>query len=138
MSEPLRLVVRTPHDLVFDGAVRSARLPAESGWFGLRARGEAFATVVEPGLVVLRADGPIRFVATAGGLLDAGQEQAVLYTPFAVAGVAEADVLSALDRALGAPDAEITARRRLGELERRILQELRRGTRAPRAGDGDG
>ena len=48
----------------------------------------------------------------------------VLYTPFAVTGAADADVLAALDRALATPDGELAARRHLDELERRIVREL--------------
>jgi hypothetical protein len=53
----------------------------------------------------------------------------VLYTPFAVEGAVDTEVLAALDLALATPDSELSARRRLGELEQRIVQELRH--RAP-------
>jgi F0F1-type ATP synthase epsilon subunit len=125
VHEQLRLVIRTPYEVVFDERVRSARVPAETGQVGLRPRGEPFVVVVEPGLVVLRTDAGVRFAATAGGLLDGDRDTSVLYTPFAAVGAAEGEVLAALDRAQATPDSELALRRRLGELERRIVRELR-------------
>ncbi|MHB8416540.1 MAG: hypothetical protein ACYDCL_00585 [Myxococcales bacterium] len=124
MIQRLRLVIRTPHEVVFDAPVRAARIPAESGQVGLRPGQEPFVLVVEPGLLLLRDDG-VSYAATAGGLFDGGRESAVLYTPFGAVGERDADVLAALDRALSNPDGEIAARRRLGELEQRIVTELR-------------
>lgn len=125
MHDRLRLVIRTPHEVVFDARVRSARVPTATGQVGLRPRGEPLILVVEPGLVLVRTDASVRFAATAGGLLDGDRDTSVLYTPFAVVGDAEGDVLAALDRALAAPDSELALRRRLGELEQRIVHELR-------------
>jgi F0F1-type ATP synthase epsilon subunit len=136
VADRLSLVIRTPHEVVLDAQVRSARVPAASGHVGLRPREEPFVLVVEPGLVLLRIDASERFAATAGGLLDVGRERSVLYTPFAVVGERDADVLAALDRALATPDSELAARRRLGELEQHILQELRRRPAVPRPAEG--
>lgn len=133
MSPSLRLVIRTPREIVFDRAVRAARVPAESGQVGLRPRQEPLVLVVEPGLLVLRVDGGATFAATAGGLLEGSREAAILYTPFAVVGERDEDVLAALDRALAEPEGELVARRRLGELEQRIVQELRTRQPLPRA-----
>lgn len=132
MSEQLRLVIRTPRGAVFDGPVRSVRLPTESGQVGLRARQEPLVLAVEPGLLVLHADTGTHFAATAGGLLEAAREQSNLYTPFAVVGAAGSDVLDALDHALATPGAELAARRRLDEIERRILRQLRRSPQVAR------
>ncbi|NOJ77209.1 hypothetical protein [Myxococcus xanthus] len=125
MGEGLRFVIRTPREVVVDARVRSVRLPTESGHVGLRPREEAFASVVEPGLCLLRMDEGVRFAATAGGLLDAAGETGILYTPFAVAGERGEDVLASLSQALATPDSELSMRRRLGELEQRIARELR-------------
>jgi F0F1-type ATP synthase epsilon subunit len=125
MPEPLRFVIRTPHETVLDEAVHGARVPTESGQVGLRPREEPLVLVVSPGLVLVSRSDGLRFAATVGGLLDAGRLSAVLYTPFAVTGDSDTDVLAALDAALRAPDSEILARRRLGELEQHILRELR-------------
>jgi F0F1-type ATP synthase epsilon subunit len=124
MIERLRLVIRTPHQIVVDERVRAARVPAESGQVGLRPRSEPFVLVVEPGLCILTMDDGVRFAATAGGLLDVDRATSVLYTPFAVAGDRGDRVLSTLDRALAMPDSELAARRRLGELEQHIVREL--------------
>jgi len=125
MVERLRFVIRTPHGAVFDEDVRAARVPTETGQVGLRPREEPLVLVVEPGLVVLRLDGALRFAATAGGLLEGDRWRSILYSAFAVAGSVDTEVLAALDRSLAAPDRELLARRRLAELEQRIAQELR-------------
>jgi F0F1-type ATP synthase epsilon subunit len=125
VSERLRLVIRTPRGAVLDEEVRSARVPAASGQVGLRPRQEPFLLAVEPGLIVVRTPERTRFAASAGGLLESDRERTALYTPFAVAGDDETEVLAALDRALATPDSELTLRRRLGELEQRIVRELR-------------
>lgn len=124
MTEALRFSIVTPHGTVVDDAAVSVRVPAESGQVGLRPRQEPLALVVEPGLVLWRGAGALHFAATAGGLLDGDRERALLYTPFAVVG-SDAEVLPALDRVLATPDSELSARRRVGELEQRIVQELR-------------
>ncbi len=132
MPEELRCVLRTPHGVVFDDLVRAVRVPTETGEVGLRPRGEPLVLVIEPGLVLLRGDGVLGFAATAGGLLESGREHCLLYTPAAVVGPSEEDVLAALDRLLSRPDRELAARRQLGELERRILRELQQEPGAAR------
>jgi F0F1-type ATP synthase beta subunit len=117
--------IRTPHEVVLKAALRSARVPTETGQVGLRPGGEPMVLAVEPGLVVLRAADGVRFAATAGGLLESAPDRVVLYTPFAALGAGEKEVLGALDRALAAPAGELSARRRLAELEQRIVRELR-------------
>lgn len=125
MPERLHLLIRTPHETVLDAQLVAARVPTETGQAGLRPREEPFVLVVEPGLVVLRTESGLRGAATAGGLLESARDRAVLYTPFAVLGDVGKEVLASLDRALSVPDSELDARRRLGELEQRIVQELR-------------
>ncbi|HSB20579.1 MAG TPA: hypothetical protein VLD85_11265 [Anaeromyxobacteraceae bacterium] len=133
MTATLRAMVRTPHEVVLDLNVRSARFPTETGQVGVRPRGEPLVLAVEAGLILFRAEGT-RLAASAGGLLESDRERCTLYTPFAVVGTEE-EVLAALDRALATPDSELAARRSVGELERRILSELRDGRGAPpRAG----
>jgi len=132
MLERLHLVIRTPHGSVLDARVRAARIPTESGRVGLRPRQEPHVLVVQPGLLVVRLEAGVRFAATAGGLLASDREQSLLYTPFAVVGEAVGDVLDALDHALATPDGELAARRRLGELEQRIVHELRQRPPIPR------
>lgn len=135
MVEQLGFAIRTPHEQVLDAAVRSVRVPTESGLVGLRPRQEPLILLVEAGLIVVELDSGRRFAATAGGLLQADRERAVLYTPFAVLGD-QAEVLSALERTLATPDSELGARRRLGELERRIVSELRPPIRPTQTGGG--
>lgn len=129
MAEGLHIIIRTPHEVVVDERVAAVRVPTESGQVGLRPRQEAVILVIEPGLIILRRDAVLRFVATAGGLLEGDRETSILYTAFAVAGDGQEDVMAALEHVLATPDSELAARRRLGELEQHILQELR--SRAP-------
>jgi F0F1-type ATP synthase epsilon subunit len=131
MAERLRFVVLTPHQAVFDEGVDSARVPTKTGQVGLRPRGEPFMTAVEPGLVLLTTGGVRRFAATAGGLLEGDRARSVLYTPFAVIGDEPEAVLAALEEALAVPNSEMDARRKLGELEDRIAEQLREGRSKP-------
>lgn len=133
MAEGLRLVIRTPYEVVLDRGVRSARVPTETGQAGLRPRSEPLLTAVEPGLVLVHGDEGTSFAATAGGLLESGPDRATLLTPFAVVGRRPEEVLAELDRMLATPNGELAARRRLGELEERIVQELRHQPTRPRA-----
>jgi F0F1-type ATP synthase epsilon subunit len=123
MSDTLRLVIRTPHAPVVDAGVAAARVPTRTGQLGLRPRQEPFVTVVEPGLVVLETGAGRLFAATAGGLLRADRDTALLITPFAVTGTV-GEVLAALDEAYALPESELVTRRRLAELEQRIVREL--------------
>lgn len=138
MSERLRLTIRSPRSVVLDENVRSARVPTGTGQVGLRPREEPLLLAVEPGLIVYWVDDTPSFAATAGGLFESDRERAVLYTPFAVVGTREDEVLAALDATLSTPDSELTARRRLGELEERILHELRHGPHIARTGQDGG
>jgi len=124
VPDTLRLVIRTPHAAVVDRDVDAARVPTRTGQVGLRPRQEPFVTVVEPGLVIVDAAAGRGFAATAGGLLRADRDGALLATPFAVTGATGAEVLEALDTALTAPDSELVTRRRMALLEQRIVQEL--------------
>jgi F0F1-type ATP synthase epsilon subunit len=124
MPEGLHMAIRTPHEVVFDGFVRSARVPVETGQVGLRPRLEPTVLAIEPGLVILKLEGDDRFAATAGGLLMSEPALTVLYTPYAAVSSSGQEVLDALERALETPDSDLAARRELGELERHILREL--------------
>ncbi len=131
---PLRLVIRTPHAAVLDEDVAGVRVPTETGLVGLRPGGEPLTLVVEPGLVVVHTrGGGDRFAASAGGLLECTRERCTVYTPFVVVG-GEDEVVDALGKALATPGSEIDARRRLGELEQRILEEVREPSRRVQRG----
>jgi F0F1-type ATP synthase epsilon subunit len=132
VPDELTFTLRTPHEVTFEGPVSSVRVGTETGQAGVRPRGEPLLTVVEPGLILLRSHGQARLAACAGGLLEFDGRRCTVYTPFAAVGEERA-LLSALERALSTPDSELAARRRLGELEQRILQELTSRRRVPRA-----
>jgi len=105
--------------------VVGARVPTRTGLVGLRPRGEPLVLAVEPGLVLLRLVAQTRFAATAGGLLQGDRERCQLWTPFAVIGSSAEEMLDALERMRTTPSSELVAHRQLGELEQRIIAELR-------------
>lgn len=123
MADLLNFRLRTPEALVFDGMVRSVRVPVETGLVGIRPRSESLILAVEPGLIILRHDGDTRFAATVGGLFEHAGWTATLFTPFGVVGE-EREVLEALDRVQASPEGDLAARRRLADLEGRIVREI--------------
>jgi F0F1-type ATP synthase epsilon subunit len=124
MRETLLVTIRTPHEVVFEGDVAALRFPTETGLAGLRPRGEPLVVALEPGLVILRRADRVEFAATAGGLLESGRRHCRIFTPFAAVGSSEEAMFQALEQALTSPAGELVARRRLGELEQRIVREL--------------
>lgn len=132
MIDGLGLVIRTPHQVVLAQRVDGVRVPTVTGQVGLRPRGEPVLLAIEPGVVLIKTKNVLNFAATAGGLCESDREHATLYTPFAVLGRDADEVITALDQALSATDSEIAVRRRLGELEQRIVAQLREHPRALR------
>jgi F0F1-type ATP synthase epsilon subunit len=126
-EETLRLIVRTPQGCVFAAPVTSLRVPGDTGQVGWRPRAEPAALAVEPGLALANGKSGLVFLATAGGLLRGDRSEAVLLTPFAVAGRSAQGVRAELERALAASSAAIELRAVLQRLETGILAELRRG-----------
>lgn len=125
MADLLELIIRTPREVALDERVSSVRVPSETGQLGIRPRGEPFLTAVEPGLVVFRVGAELRVAGTVGGLLMSDRERCELLTPFAVVGT-EDEVIRALEEQGRDPEPELEARRRLGELEQRIVREIGR------------
>ena len=123
----LKLVVRTPREIILERDVSSIRVPTETGQVGVRPRAEPFVLAVEPGLVLVRRNETLLFVGTAGGLLRCDSASASLLTPLAVSGDDEDAVLDALEAALAQPSMEMEARATLGKLQSSILRELRSG-----------
>ena len=125
IRELLHLMIRTPRELVFAADVVAVRVPTQTGQVGLRPRCEATVLAVEPGLVIVRIGGGVRYAGTAGGLLACDGASAALLTPLAAVGDDLEQVSSDLQKALAEPAEEMEVRRTLGRLETRILQELR-------------
>ena len=122
-----RFIVRTPHDIVLDAQASAVRVLTESGHVGIRRDMEPVVLPIEAGLAIVRADGRVTLVGSAGGLLTADGREVTLFTPLAVVGTDPVAIQRALDQALAAPDSELAVRARLSKLEGRILAELRRG-----------
>ena len=128
----LELVVRTPHEVVFQAQVLSARVLTETGHVGLRPRTEAMVLAVEAGIVNVRSgvEGAAeQFIGTAGGLLIIDGLTATLMTPLAVVGSDERQIVNELEQVLQLPNSEMEARATLTKLEGHILSELRRDQR---------
>lgn len=126
-SSPFRFIIRTPHETVLDTSAISVRLLTETGHVGVRGHMEPIVLPIEPGLALVRADGHVTFVGSAGGLLSSDGRQATLFTPLAVVGTDPTAIQRTLDEALAAPNSELAVRARFDKLERRILAELKRG-----------
>ena len=123
----LKLIVRTPREIVMERDVSAIRVPTETGQVGVRLQAEPCVLAVEPGLVLVRRNDRYDFVGTAGGLLRCDGVVANLLTPLAVTGEEENAVIEALDEALARPSAELEARATLGRLQTSILREMREG-----------
>lgn len=137
VARPFRFIVRTPHDVVLDTPATSVRVLTETGHVGLRPCMEPVVLPIEAGLVLVRADGRVTLIGSAGGLLSFDGREATLFTPLGVVGTDPVAIQRALDDALAAPDSELAVRVRLGKLEGRILAELRRGPRDGPQGAGE-
>ena len=129
VARSFRFIVRTPHDVVLDTAATSVRVLTDTGHVGLRPHMEPVVLPIGAGLVLVRADGRLTLIGSAGGLLSFDGREATLFTPLGVVGTDPDAIQRALDDALAAPDSELAARGRLSRLESRILGELRRGPR---------
>lgn len=123
--------IRTPLATVFSAAVSGLRVRVEGGWVGIRPRAEPTRLAVEPGLLIVQQWGRLGYVASAGGLLSSERLSADLYSPFAASGGTPDAMLAALNEVLKTPPPELAARHQLGELERRIVKELRGAGHAP-------
>ena len=136
VGPPFRFIVRTPHDVVLDAPATTVRVLTETGHVGIRRHMEPVVLPIEAGLAIVRADGRVTLIGSAGGVLASNGREVTLFTPLAVVGTDPVVIERALDEALTAPDAELAVRARLGKLEGRILAELRRGPHdsAPGAG----
>ena len=127
VARSFRFIVRTPHDVVLETPATAVRVLTATGHVGLRQHMEPVVLPIEAGLVLVRADGRVTLVGSAGGLLSFDGREATLFTPLGVVGPDPATIQRALDDALAAPDSELAVRVRLGKLQGRILAELRRG-----------
>jgi F0F1-type ATP synthase epsilon subunit len=127
------LTIRTPHEIILQATVVSARVLTETGHVGLRARTEPTVIAVEPGIVhVHPAKGDLAaelFVGTAGGLLMCDHGTATLLTPLAVVGQNEQQIVDQINQRMQRPDSELEARATLSKLESHILGELRQEQR---------
>ena len=134
----LSLVIRTPHEVVFDHPVTPRAGPdrhrpgrAAPARRARRAGGRARAWSCCP----RPAPGPGSPPPPAA-CSTLSRTRATLYTPFAVVGASADQLTAALDRVLATPDSELAARRRLGELEQRIVNQLKVRSGRPAAGAG--
>jgi len=126
----LKLIVRTPRELVAELTLQSVRFPTDTGWVGLRRGCEAAVYAIEPGLILAQTPQQMIFLATGGGLLRCEGQVAILLTPVVVSGNDAQQVRTRLERALVEPTADVELRHAIARLETGILHELRGGTSA--------
>ena len=129
-TSEFQLIIRTPHEVILETSVRSARVPAETGQVGLRPRTESTVLAVEAGVIhvsrIAAGSAIESFIGTAGGLLMCDRNTATLLTPLAVVGDSERAIEEQLDDLMHQPGSELEARAALSKLEGHILSELRR------------
>lgn len=123
----LRLIVRTPHAVVVELEANSLRVLTETGQVGLRPGAEPSVFAVEPGLLLARTAEGLRIVGTAGGLLLWDSHEGNFLTPLAIVGNDRSEIDRKLREQLMEPGEEMQARAQLGQLEDRILDQIRRG-----------
>jgi F0F1-type ATP synthase epsilon subunit len=124
-DDQLRIVIRTPKEVILDLAASSLRVPTRTGQVGLRPRSEATILAIEAGLIVIRVGDRFRYAGTAGGLLRCDGALASLLTPLAVTGDEPDAVVAELDRVLAIPSEEAEIRKALARIEMKIREELR-------------
>jgi F0F1-type ATP synthase epsilon subunit len=124
MSQPLKLLVKTPQSAVVDTEAHSIRVLTETGHVGLRSRMEDIILAVEPGLVLVYREGSTLYVGTAGGLLTSDGALVTILTPLAVAEENEAAVMRELKKQLAQPSAELEVRTTINNIQTGILNEL--------------
>ena len=129
-TSALKLIVRTPHSVVFEERVRSTRVPTETGQVGLRPRTEPTVLAVEVGVVYVQLSvgesNQEIYIGTAGGLLVCEVNVASLLTPLAVVGHDADAIIEQIDQLMQQPNSELEARATLSKLQGHILKELRR------------
>jgi F0F1-type ATP synthase epsilon subunit len=129
-THAFQLIIRTPHEVIFETPVRSARVFTETGHVGLRPRTEPTVLAVEAGVVhahqVADETADEVFIGTAGGLLMYDRDTATLLTPLAVVGDDESSIVEQIEQLMQRPNSEMEARTALSKLESHILSELRR------------
>jgi F0F1-type ATP synthase epsilon subunit len=129
MNRDLRLLVRTPVELLLDVAVRRISAEDLDGWFGIAPGRADVVAVLPPGVLTFVEEATERFLGHAGGLLDlrAG-ECRVLVGDAALAGSLE-EIGGALDKLLAGRSRrrgvhEALSRDLATEILRRLAVEL--------------
>jgi F0F1-type ATP synthase epsilon subunit len=129
-ASAFQLNIRTPHEVILETWVRSARVLTETGHVGIRPRTEPTVLAVEAGIVhaypVADESSHEIFIGTAGGLLMCERDTVTLLTPLAVAGDNERAIVEQIDDLMQRPNSELEARATFTKLEGHILSELRR------------
>jgi F-type H+-transporting ATPase subunit epsilon len=70
VAKTFTLEIVTPERAVFAGPVTQLIVPCLEGYLGVLAGHAPFLGVLEPGEIVLDADGKRRYLATAGGFVE--------------------------------------------------------------------
>ena len=124
MTTFLRLIVRTPREVVVETDARSIRVLTETGHVGLRPKMESVILTVEAGLALVDRENSFLFLGTAGGLLKCDGTLATLLTPLAVAAENQESVMRELQKQLSEPKAELAVRTTINNIQSSILTEI--------------
>ena len=124
MTTFLKLIVRTPREVVVETDARSIRVLTETGHVGLRPKMESVILTVEAGLALVHRENSFLFLGTAGGLLKCDGTVATLLTPLAVAAENQESVMRELQKQLSEPKAELAVRTTINNIQSSILTEI--------------
>jgi F-type H+-transporting ATPase subunit epsilon len=84
MADTLRLEIVTPLEIAFSEAVEMVTLPAIEGQMGVYPAHVRLITQIEPGEIIVQANGQERFLAVGEGLVEVTPTSVSIVTDMAV------------------------------------------------------
>jgi F-type H+-transporting ATPase subunit epsilon len=84
MADTLRLEIVTPLEIAFSEAVEMVTLPAIDGQMGVYPAHARLITQIEPGEIIVQANGQERFLAVGEGLVEVTPTSVSIVTDMAI------------------------------------------------------
>jgi F-type H+-transporting ATPase subunit epsilon len=84
MADTLRLEIVTPLEIAFSEAVEMVTLPAIDGQIGVYPAHVRLITQIEPGEIIIQANGQERFLAVGEGLVEVTPTSVSIVTDMAI------------------------------------------------------
>ena len=84
MADTLRLEIVTPLEIAFSEAVEMVTLPAIEGQMGVYPAHVRLITQIEPGEIIIQANGQERFLAVGEGLVEVTPTSVSIVTDMAI------------------------------------------------------